>query len=88
MSRLSCSLSLNGCLCFLLLQPSVCSSVQRAGARERLLADLDRDRASAHAIGTARALEMGEVEGAMSGLAIGVSGILTVLLSSLFAGLM
>ena len=50
MSRLSCSLSLNGCLCFLLLQPSVCSSVQRAGARERLLADLDRDRASAHAI--------------------------------------
>ena len=44
--------------------------------------------ASAHAIGTARALEMGEVEGAMSGLAIGVSGILTVLLSSLFAGLM
>lgn len=44
--------------------------------------------ASAHAIGTARALEMGEVEGAMSGLAIGVSGVLTVLLSSLFAGFM
>ena len=41
--------------------------------------------ASAHAIGTAKALEIGEVEGAMSGLAIAVSGILTVALSSLFA---
>lgn len=43
--------------------------------------------ASAHAIGTARALELGEVEGAMSGLAIAVSGIITVLFASLFAGL-
>ena len=41
--------------------------------------------ASAHAIGTAKALEIGEVEGAMSGLAIAVSGILTVALSSVFA---
>lgn len=44
--------------------------------------------ASSHAIGTAKALEIGEVEGAMSGLAIAVSGILTVALSSLFANLM
>lgn len=36
--------------------------------------------ASAHAVGTAKALEMGEVEGAMSGLAIGITGVITVLL--------
>ena len=44
--------------------------------------------ASAHAIGTTKAMELGEVEGAMSGLAIAGSGIFTVALSSLFAGLM
>ena len=44
--------------------------------------------ASSHAIGTAKASEIGEVEGAMSGLAIAVSGILTVALSSVFAGFM
>lgn len=43
--------------------------------------------ASSHAIGTAKAIEIGEVEGAMSGLAIAVSGILTVTFSSLFANL-
>ncbi|MDD6401378.1 MAG: LrgB family protein [Lachnospiraceae bacterium] len=42
--------------------------------------------ASSHAIGTAKAIEMGEVEGAMGGLAIAVSGILTVLFASVFAG--
>ncbi|MGL4912774.1 MAG: LrgB family protein [Romboutsia sp.] len=35
---------------------------------------------SAHALGTSKALEMGEVEGAMSGLSIGISGIITVIL--------
>ena len=35
---------------------------------------------SAHALGTTKALEMGEVEGAMSGLSIGLSGIITVIL--------
>lgn len=34
---------------------------------------------SSHALGTTKALEIGEVEGAMSGIAIGISGILTVL---------
>ena len=34
-----------------------------------------------HALGTAKALEMGETEGAMSGLAIGICGILTALLA-------
>lgn len=42
--------------------------------------------ASAHAIGTAKAIEMGEIEGAMSSLAIAVTGIMTVILSSVFAG--
>ncbi|MCD7971503.1 MAG: LrgB family protein [Candidatus Azobacteroides sp.] len=37
---------------------------------------------SAHALGTSKALEMGEVEGAMSGLAIGLAGITTVLIIS------
>lgn len=36
---------------------------------------------SAHAIGTSKALQMGEVEGAMSGLAIAVAGIMTALLA-------
>ena len=40
---------------------------------------------AAHAIGTAKAIEIGEVEGAMSGLAIAVSGIMTVLFASVFA---
>ena len=35
---------------------------------------------SAHALGTTKALEMGEVEGAMSGLSIWISGIITVIL--------
>lgn len=39
--------------------------------------------ASSHAVGTSRALELGELQGAMSGLSIGVSGILTVLLFAL-----
>jgi len=33
---------------------------------------------AAHALGTSRALEMGEEQGAMSGLAIGIAGLITV----------
>lgn len=40
---------------------------------------------SSHAMGTAKAMEMGEIEGAMSSLSIVVSGILTVIAASLFA---
>ena len=40
---------------------------------------------AAHAIGTAKAVELGEVEGAMGSLSIAVSGILTVILASVFA---
>ena len=36
---------------------------------------------SAHAIGTSRAIEMGEVQGAMSGLAIVVTGVMIVALA-------
>ena len=35
---------------------------------------------AAHAMGTSKALEMGEVEGAMSSLSIGISGVLTVII--------
>lgn len=42
---------------------------------------------AAHAIGTAKAMEIGEVEGAMSSLSIAVAGILTVVFATVFAGL-
>ena len=42
---------------------------------------------SAHAIGTAKALELGEVEGAMSSLSIAVAGLLTVVVVPLVSGL-
>lgn len=38
---------------------------------------------SSHVIGTAKAVEMGEVEGAMSSLAIGIAGLITVFLAPL-----
>ena len=40
---------------------------------------------SSHSLGTAKALEIGEIEGAMSGLALVITGIFTVALSPLFA---
>lgn len=43
---------------------------------------------ASHAIGTTKAMEMGEVEGAMSSLAIVVAGLLTVILASVFANFM
>ena len=36
---------------------------------------------SCHAIGTARALELGEIQGAMSSIALGVAGMMTVIIS-------
>lgn len=41
---------------------------------------------SSHAVGTARAFELGETQGAMSSLAIAVSGLVTVVIASVFAG--
>lgn len=40
---------------------------------------------ASHAIGTSKAMELGQVEGAMSGLAVAVAGLLTVLTASVFA---
>lgn len=40
---------------------------------------------SSHAMGTAKALEIGETEGAMSSLSIAVAGLMTVLTASIFA---
>ena len=39
---------------------------------------------AAHALGTAKAIEIGEVEGAMSGLSIAVAGVLTAVLCPFF----
>lgn len=40
--------------------------------------------ASSHAVGTAKAMEMGVIEGAISGLAIGLMGVMTALLIPIF----
>ena len=37
---------------------------------------------AAHAVGTSRAIQLGETEGAISGLAIGVAGLLTAFIVS------
>lgn len=42
---------------------------------------------SAHAVGTAKALEMGEIEGAMSSLSIAVAGLMTVIIVPMMANL-
>lgn len=43
---------------------------------------------AAHAIGTSRALELGEIQGAMSSLAIAVTGLMTVVLVPVVAGIL
>ena len=43
---------------------------------------------SSHAIGTAKAMDLGEVEGAISSLSIVIAGIITVVGASVFAGFM
>lgn len=43
---------------------------------------------AAHAVGTAKAMELGETEGAMSSLSIVVAGLLTVVGASFFSGLL
>lgn len=43
---------------------------------------------ASHAMGTAKAMEMGETEGAMSSLSIAVSGVCTVIAASIFAQFM
>ncbi|HCW73341.1 MAG TPA: hypothetical protein DHM90_05565 [Clostridiaceae bacterium] len=43
---------------------------------------------AAHAVGTSKAMELGETQGAMSGLSIGIAGIATVILVPLLMGLL
>ncbi|MBR1892700.1 MAG: LrgB family protein [Lachnospiraceae bacterium] len=43
---------------------------------------------ASHAVGTARAMEIGETEGAMSSLSIAVAGLITVVGASIFANFM
>lgn len=42
---------------------------------------------SSHAMGTSKAIEMGEVQGAMSGLSIAIAGICTVILMPIFVAI-
>ena len=53
--------------------------MDRLGINDRIARGLALGSAS-HAVGTARAIELGAVEGAISGLAIGVMGIVTAIL--------
>jgi len=39
---------------------------------------------ASHAVGTSKAIELGETQGAMSGLSIGIAGLITVFLAPLF----
>lgn len=53
--------------------------LRRIGIKSKIAKGLAMG-SSAHALGTARAMEMGALEGAISGLAIGIMGIMTALL--------
>ncbi len=65
----------------------ICEGVLKVfGIRNRIAKGIAIGTAS-HAIGTSKAMEIGEIEGAMSSLSIVVSGILTVILASVFAGM-
>jgi putative effector of murein hydrolase len=41
---------------------------------------------ASHAIGTSKALELGEIQGAMGSLAIAVTGVMTVIIGPIVAG--
>ena len=65
----------------------ICEMVLKAfGIRNKIAKGVAIGTAS-HAIGTSKALEIGEIEGAMSSLSIVTAGIITVLLAELFVGL-
>ena len=74
---------------FLIFTGQVCVSYPSSLARiEEPIAKGLALGTSAHAIGTAKAMELGEIEGAMSSLAIAVAGLLTVVGASVFAQFM
>ncbi len=43
---------------------------------------------ASHAVGTSKAMELGETQGAMSGLSIGIAGLATVILAPILMGLL
>lgn len=61
--------------------------LRMAGVRDRVAQGLAMGAAS-HALGTARAMEIGAIEGAIGGLAIGLMGVMTALLIPLLDKLM
>jgi predicted murein hydrolase (TIGR00659 family) len=61
--------------------------LRRAGVRSRTAFGLAMG-ASAHGAGTARAMEEGDMEGATSGLAIGVMGVATAVLAPVVVGIL
>ncbi|TCL76777.1 putative murein hydrolase (TIGR00659 family) [Hydrogenispora ethanolica] len=63
--------------------PALCRC---CGIRDKVAVGIAIGTAS-HAIGTTKALELGETEGAMSGLAIGIAGLVIVLLAPLLVRL-
>lgn len=63
-------------ICGAIIGPTVCSLMK---IKSKVAAGLAIGTAS-HAVGTSKAMEMGETEGAMSGLAIVLAGIATVIL--------
>lgn len=60
--------------------PAVCSLLR---IRDEVAVGVSIGTAS-HAVGTSKAMELGETQGAMSGLSIGIAGLITVILVPLF----
>ncbi|WP_373899205.1 LrgB family protein [Haloimpatiens sp. FM7315] len=60
-----------------IIGPSICKIFR---IKDQVAVGISLGTAS-HAIGTTKAMEIGEVEGAMSGLAIGIAGLVTVFLA-------
>ncbi len=67
-----------------IIGPKICKIF---GIKDKVAIGISLGTAS-HAVGTSKALELGETEGAMSGLAIGIAGLMTVVLASLFIKLL
>ena len=60
---------------------------RRFGIKERVAKGVALG-SSSHGMGTSRALQEGQVEGAVSGLSVGITGLVTVALAPLFAHLL
>ncbi|MBQ6333882.1 MAG: LrgB family protein [Erysipelotrichaceae bacterium] len=65
----------------------ICESVLKLFRIEDRIAKGAAIGTASHAIGTSKAMQIGEIEGAISSLSIVTAGIMTVLLAGIFAGL-